>query len=91
MKRRLKREARKKGGEKQGGEKKGGEKKGGEKKGGEKKGGEKKGGEKKGGEKKMHHWGSNPGPFAWKVRTLTVDRPRLLIACTLYRHIANLD
>ena len=22
----------------------------------------------------MHHRGSNPGPFAWKVRTLTVDR-----------------
>ena len=62
MKRRLKREERKKGRGKKGGEKKKEEKK--------------KGGEKKKEEKKMHHRGSNPGPFAWKVRTLTVDRPR---------------
>ena len=37
----------------------------------------------------MHHRGSNPGPFAWKVRTLRVDRPRQLIprqliVCTYY-------
>ena len=40
----------------------------------------------------MLHRESNPGPFAWKVTTLTVDRPRLLIACTYYTtYIANLD
>ena len=46
----------------------------------------KKGGEKKE-EKKMHHRGSNPGPFAWKVRTLTVHCPRQLVACTYYTDI----
>ena len=68
-----------------------GEGKGGEKKEEEKKE-EKKRRRKKGGEK-MLHWESNPGPFAWKVTTLTVDRPRLLVACTYYTDIyrANLD
>ena len=84
MKRRRKREGRKKGGEKKE-EKKKEEKK--------------KGGEKKGGEKNPSPYGeSNPGPFAWKVKTLTVDRPTLLIAwpqaldCMhVYRHTSRIS
>ena len=60
-------------GKKEGRERKGGEKRR-RKKEGEKKEGEKKEGEKKEGEKKkMLHWESNPGPFARKVKPLTVE------------------
>ena len=37
----------------------------------------------------MLHRESNPRPLAWKVTTLTIDRPRLMIAYTYYT--ANLD
>ena len=90
MKGRLKREERKKGRrERKGGEKEREERKKGrrERKGGEKEREEKKKGGEKKKEEEKHHRGSNPGPSAWKVRTLTVDRPRLLIACTYYTDI----
>ena len=64
-----------------------GEKKGGEKEREEEKKEEKKKEEKKKEEKKMLHRESNPGSFAWKVTTLTIDCPRLLIACTYYTNI----
>ena len=55
----------------------------------ERKGGEKveKRRKKKRRRKEMLHRESNLGPFTWKVKTLTVDHPRLLIACTYYTDI----
>ena len=57
-----------------------------------KKEGENKRRRKKGGEKKCITRGSNPGPFAWKVRTLTVDPPRHIDCMhVLYRHISRIS
>ena len=55
--------------------------------------GRKKGRRKKDEIKKMLHRESNLGPFAWKVETLTVDRPMQALDCmhVLYRHTSQIS